>query len=162
MPTRAKSSIYRKQLNDIWSVGINPTPGVVADPPLGGCPITPHYSQTLILGVASFYNNRVAYVSSKYATMNGLTAVGTATGDVLILQAVSHGAIGQARFSITFGFPVKSCIVNGILLDGTYLSQSGGYFTFISEAVAGHEGLYVLADNDYLIVTQITPYGGND
>lgn len=160
MVLRTLSKSYKKFFNDIWSSGIDkPVPPVQPDAPVGEYPEPTTYTQTITMGIASYYSNRVAFVSSWYATLTGRTPVGSFTGDQMAIQAISYGVTGGTRFDISFNVPVKSCKVNGLLIGENFLQQTQGYFTFIVDSIAGYESLYSLADGAILTVTEITPYG---
>ena len=159
MALRALSRKYKSFLNDIWSSGIDAPITLQPDAPAGEFPVATVYSQTLTLGVASFYDDRTAYVSSWYASIAGLTPVGSSTGDKMCIQVVSHGAIALNRFSASFNVPVKSFKANGLLIDEVFLEQVQGFFNFVVDSIAGYEALYDLPEGAIVTLTEITPYG---
>ena len=159
MVLRVLSKGYKKFFNDIWSSGIDKPATIPTDPDGGEFPVATTYSQTLTMGVATYYSNRIAFVSEWYATLTGRTPVGSSTGDKMAIQAVSYGVTGGTRFDISFNVPVKSCVVNGLEIGENFLQQTQGFFNFIVDSIAGYEALYSLADGAVLTVTEITPYG---
>lgn len=159
MVLRVLTRPYKTFLNDIWSTGIDEPAGNSPDAPVGDYPVATLYNQTITVGVASFYNNRIAYVSDWYAKLTGKTVVGSSTGDKMAIQVVSHGVLSLNRFEITFNVPVKSCKVNGLVIGQNFLNQVQGFFTFIVDSIAGYESLYNLADGAVLVVTEIKPFG---